>query len=167
MYIEEHMKKTIISAALVVASLIYVFSKNSAESVTPVAVTTTVSSNTAPVSAPVVVTKTEGAPPPSPVKSVSASGYTDGTYTGAVADAYYGNVQVEVTIQNGTITNVNFLQYPSDRSTSRYINGQATPILAQEAIKAQSASVDGVSGATDTSQAFKQSLQSALSQAKA
>lgn len=92
--------------------------------------------------------------------------YTDGTYTGPSVNAYYGYVEVQATISGGKLTNVTFLQYPSDRSTSRYINSQAMPMLAQEAIQAQSASVDGVSGASDTSAAFEQSLSAALSQAK-
>jgi len=92
--------------------------------------------------------------------------YKDGQYTGQVADAYYGNIQVRVTIQSGKLSNVEFLQYPNDRMTSMHINSQAMPYLKQEAIAAQSASVDGVSGATDTSQAFIQSLSSALKAAQ-
>ncbi len=95
----------------------------------------------------------------------TATTYKDGTYTGSVADAFYGNVQVQATIQGGKITAVKFLQYPNDRPNSVEINRQAMPYLQQEAIQAQSAHVDGVSGATDTSQAFVQSLSSALSQA--
>jgi uncharacterized protein with FMN-binding domain len=97
---------------------------------------------------------------------VVASGYKDGTYTGDPADAFYGNIQVKTTISGGKITNVQFLQAPNDRGTSIEINSQADPILAQEAIQAQNANVDIVSGATDSSQAFVQSLQSALDQAK-
>jgi uncharacterized protein with FMN-binding domain len=93
--------------------------------------------------------------------------YIDGSYTGSVADAYYGNVQVRATVAGGKLTKVTFLQYPNDRSTSVSINRQATPLLAQEAIQAQSAKVDGVSGASDTSAAFVQSLASALAKAKA
>lgn len=92
--------------------------------------------------------------------------YADGSYTGSPADAYYGTVQVKVIVSGGQITGVQFLQYPSDRSTSRYINGQAMPMLTQEAIQAQSANVNGVSGATATSGAFVQSLASALALAK-
>ncbi len=92
--------------------------------------------------------------------------YTDGSYTGTPADAYYGTVQVKAIIRNGHIADVQFLQYPSDRANSRYINSQAMPLLTQEAIQAQSAQVDGVSGATFTSQAFQQSLASALASAK-
>ncbi|HUD20710.1 MAG TPA: FMN-binding protein [Candidatus Saccharimonadales bacterium] len=97
--------------------------------------------------------------------SVPASGYKNGTYTGSVADAFYGNVQVQVTIAGGKITDVKFLDYPQDRNTSRQINSQAMPYLTQEAIQAQSANVDIVSGATATSGAFQQSLSSALQQA--
>lgn len=92
--------------------------------------------------------------------------YKDGTYTGSTADAFYGTIQVQVAISGGKITDVTFLQYPSDRSRSIAINTLAMPNLKQEAITAQSAQVDVVSGATASSQAFVQSLSSALSQAK-
>lgn len=92
--------------------------------------------------------------------------YADGAYTGTPEDAYYGTVQVRAALRSGKIISVQFLQHPSDRSTSRYINDQAMPLLIQEAIQAQSANVDGVSGATFTSQAFQKSLASALAQAK-
>lgn len=93
--------------------------------------------------------------------------YNDGTYTGSVADAYYGNVQVEAVITSGKISDVIFLDYPQDRNTSIRINSRAMPILTEEAITAQNANVNGVSGASDTSAAFIQSLSSALAQAKA
>ena len=94
------------------------------------------------------------------------SAYKDGTYTGAIADAYYGPVEIQATVKNGTIANVAFLQYPNTHSTSVFINGQAMPMLTQEAISAQSANVDIISGATDTSLAFRQSLASALAKAQ-
>jgi uncharacterized protein with FMN-binding domain len=97
--------------------------------------------------------------------STPTAQYKDGTHTGSIADAFYGNVQVSVTISGGKITNVNFLQYPNTHSTSVAINQQAIPFLQQEAIQAQSANVQIVSGATFTSQAFIQSLTAALSQA--
>ena len=105
---------------------------------------------------------------PPPVTFPKKKGlYNDGTYVGSVADAYYGNVQVQAVISNGKIVDVQFLNYPQDRSTSRRINSVAMPYLTQEAISAQSANVNGVSGASDTSAAFKQSLSSALAQAQA
>lgn len=88
--------------------------------------------------------------------------YKDGIYTGTPGDAYYGMVQVKTTIQNGRITDVQFLQYPNDRRTSQMINSQAMPMLKNEAIKAQSSKVNIISGATDTSMAFIQSLGSSL-----
>jgi len=101
----------------------------------------------------------------SSTSSTNGNQYKNGTYTGSVADAYYGNVQVSVTISGGQITAVKFLQYPNTHSTSVYINQQAMPYLQQEAIKAQSGNIQLISGATFTSQAFIQSLNSALSQA--
>lgn len=101
-----------------------------------------------------------------PVPKPPSSQYKDGQYTGDSADAYYGNIQVRVTISGGKITDVVFLDYPQDRNTSIEINSQAMPYLKQEAIAAQSANVDIVSGATDSSRAFIQSLQSALTKAK-
>lgn len=97
--------------------------------------------------------------------NTAPTGYKDGQYTGSVADAFYGNVQVKVTIQTGQIVDVQFLQYPHDNSTSQAINNQAIPYLKQEAIQAQSAHVNVISGATDTSLAFMQSLSAALSHA--
>jgi len=105
-----------------------------------------------------------GTPPSGSGVETSAS-YNNGTYTGSAANAYYGNVQVKATISGGKITSVDFLQSPNTHETSVIINQQAMPYLQQEAIQSQSANVQIVSGATFTSQAFQQSLQSALQQA--
>ncbi|MGZ6004761.1 MAG: FMN-binding protein [Candidatus Saccharimonadales bacterium] len=91
--------------------------------------------------------------------------YKDGQYTGNAADAYYGYIQVKAIISGGKITDIQFLQYPNDRQNSVYINSQADPMLKQEAIQAQSAKVDIISGATDSSVAFIESLTNALNQA--
>ena len=93
--------------------------------------------------------------------------YKDGSYDGSVDDAQWGYIQVRAVISGGRITDVQFLQYPNERQRSVEINGYADPQLTQEAIQAQSAQVDIVTGATDTSQAFMQSLSDALSQAQA
>ncbi len=92
--------------------------------------------------------------------------YRDGSFTGPVVDAYYGNVQVKAIITNGKITDVQFLDHPQDRGRSIQINNYAMPLLTQEAIQAQSANVNVVSGASATSGAFQTSLASALAQAK-
>ena len=103
---------------------------------------------------------------PQPTQSVSPITYRDGSYTGSVADAFYGNIQIKAVIFSGKISDVLFLQYPNDRSESVEINQQAMPPLREEAIQVQNSQVDIVSGATQTSEAFRQSLQSALEQAK-
>jgi uncharacterized protein with FMN-binding domain len=141
------MKKLLVSLAFIGLSFVYVFSRQF---------------NTAPVTVSNTPTPT---PTPMPMRRMM-SGYKDGVFTGSVADAYYGLVQVKATIKNGLIADVTFLQYPNDRSTSRYINSQAMPMLTQEAIQAQSANVDIISGASATSGAFQQSLGDALALAK-
>jgi uncharacterized protein with FMN-binding domain len=98
--------------------------------------------------------------------TTASSGYADGTYTGSGLEFMYGTVQVEAVIEGGQITEIQFLSIPSGRRESDEINGRATPILKQEAIAAQSAHVQVVSGATLTSRAFMESLQSALDQAQ-
>ncbi len=103
---------------------------------------------------------------PVPIVPTPAGQYTDGQFTGDVTDAFYGTVQVEVTIQNGQISNVQFLDYPHDRRTSQQINSIAMPYLVSEAIQVQSAYVNIISGATLTSEAFAESLYSALNKAK-
>lgn len=105
--------------------------------------------------------------PTATTASASASGWKDGSYTGDAANADWGDVQVQVTIAGGQITDVTFLTYPNHRNRSVDINDNAMPILVQETIAAQSDKVDIVSGATDTSDAFVQSLDSALRQAAA
>ena len=105
-------------------------------------------------------------PTDAPATPAPAAGqYKDGSYTGPTVNAFYGYVQVEADVQNGQLANVKFLQYPSDRRTSQRINNVAMPWLTSEAIQAQSANVDIISGATLTSEAFARSLQVALQSA--
>jgi uncharacterized protein with FMN-binding domain len=111
-----------------------------------------------------VASTTSSSAPPG---ATSGDRYRDGTYTGSEADAQWGFVQVKAVIFQGKITDVQFLEYPADRSRSRYINTIADPELTNEAIAAQSAQVDIITGATDSSEAFMQSLADALSQASA
>ncbi len=100
-----------------------------------------------------------------PVATLPKGAFKDGTYTGTRTYNYHGYVQVEAVITNGKLVAVNFLEYPTQDESSR-INRRATPILAQEAVSIQSSKVDTVSGATDTSGAFRKSLESALVQAR-
>lgn len=124
-------------------------------------------------SAPQTPAAVPSAPEPtaSPAANTTAapngSRYKNGSYVGSAADAFYGTVQVKAVIKGGQLTDIGFLQYPSDTSHSIYVSEVALPMLKQEAIQAQSANVDIISGATETSGAFQQSLQSALAQARA
>jgi uncharacterized protein with FMN-binding domain len=86
--------------------------------------------------------------------------------TGQMVDTQYGPVQVQITLVGNRIANVNAIQLPSDRSRSIEISQYAAPILRQEALTAQSAQIDVVSGASYTSQGYADSLQSALDQAR-
>ena len=94
--------------------------------------------------------------------SESASGATT---TGDSVDTRWGPVQVAITVEDGTITAVDVPVYPSGNHEDQEINSYALPILVQETLDAQSASLDMVSGATVTSVGYQQSLQSALDQA--
>jgi uncharacterized protein with FMN-binding domain len=86
------------------------------------------------------------------------------TYDGSVVSTRYGLVQVEITVSGGKVTSVTALELPVG-GRSGMISGYAGPILSSEAVSAQSASIDLVSGATYTSDAYAQSLQAALDQA--
>ncbi len=91
----------------------------------------------------------------------------DGTVQGQQVDTRYGPVQVAVTIQGGRIADIQALQLPFDHPRSEAISQYVEPLLRSEALQAQSAQIDLVSGATYTSDAYARSLQSALDQAGA
>lgn len=95
------------------------------------------------------------------------STYADGRFTGATIPTRYGDVQVAVVISGGTLSDVTPLQLPSGDGHSRRIAQVAEPILREEALTAQSANIDLLSGATYTSEAYAESLQSALDNAHA
>lgn len=79
----------------------------------------------------------------------------------------YGTVQVQVAMSGGKIAEVRAVRLPDGDGTSQEINRSAGPQLKQQALQAQSAKVDGVSGATYTSDGYRQSLQAALDRAAA
>lgn len=89
-------------------------------------------------------------------------GYSDGTVTGQDVSTRYGDVQVQVTISGGAITDVTALQLPDGDGHSSRISSAVEPMLRSMALQAQSANIDLVSGATYTSGAYRESLQSAL-----
>ena len=88
-----------------------------------------------------------------------------GTFTGDVAPNRYGNVQVQISVVNGTITESTAVQAPTNDRRSVSINNRAVPSLNTETTQAQSAKIQAISGATYTSNGYEQSLQSAIDQA--
>jgi uncharacterized protein with FMN-binding domain len=107
-----------------------------------------------------------GTTPPATAPPPAGTGATTSkAYDGDPFDNRYGTVQVRITVQGTHITAVEPLQMPYDRSRSQYISEQAAPYLHDEALQAQSAQIDIVSGATYTSESYMQSLQSALDKA--
>lgn len=113
---------------------------------------------------PVTSSSRPAAAPQPPPTSTTAS-LKSGSYTGQTVLTPFGPVEVAVTVAGGNVTGIDFVAAPSDRARSREITSQAEPLLRSEALSAQSAAVNLLSGATYTSEGFAQSLQSALSQA--
>ncbi|MBX5447623.1 MAG: FMN-binding protein [Acidothermus cellulolyticus] len=111
---------------------------------------------------------------PTPPKTSSGGGSSAGgtvTVTGSavpVTEGFrtFGTIQLRVTISNGKITDIQAINYPHNDPHSYEVSLYALPILRQEALAAQSAQIDAVSGATWTSEAYAQSLQAALDAAK-
>lgn len=87
------------------------------------------------------------------------------TYTGAAVTTRFGDVQVQITVEDGKITRSEVTQVPWSDHKDQEINAYAVPILNAEAVDAQSADIDMVSGATFTSQGYIGSLQSAIDEA--
>jgi uncharacterized protein with FMN-binding domain len=87
------------------------------------------------------------------------------TVTGDSANTRWGPVQVEITVADGTITDVSVIDYPDNNGKDQQINARALPILVQETLDAQNGDIDMVSGATVTSDGYIESLQSALDKA--
>lgn len=105
-------------------------------------------------------------PTPTPTKTVTptpASKGVSGSFAGTSVDVGYGTVQVQITVVNGKITEVQALQAPSGRN-GRFTQ-YALPILKQETLAAQSAQIQSVSGASYTSWGWYTSLQAALAKA--
>ena len=112
------------------------------------------------VSGPLTSTPPAAGATPAPTKAASKG---SGTFTGAAVQYPFGQVQVQITLVAGKITDV-VAQMP-DQGRSGFISQSVAPILQGEALSAQSANINTVSGATYTSEAYAQSLQSAIDQA--
>lgn len=110
-------------------------------------------------------TPSSSSTPGSTAATPSTSASAPQTFTGPVVSNRYGDVQVQISVAGGRLSDVEALQLPSDRQRSQEINSIAGPDLRQEALQAQSANINIVSGATYTSDSYAQSLQAALNQA--
>jgi len=100
-----------------------------------------------------------------PAATKAASSGVSGTFTGGVAQTRFGNVQVQITVSNGKITSAKALQAPNRDFRSQSISQQAIPYLIEETLAANGSNIQGVGGASYTSQGWYDSLVSALSQA--
>lgn len=94
--------------------------------------------------------------------SGSGSSGQDTVVNGTVAQTRWGPVQVQVRISSGKISDISVLQQPDGNGRDAEINSYALPVLKQQVLDAQSANIDGVSGATVTSDGYRESLQAAL-----
>ncbi len=103
------------------------------------------------------------APSPAATPSATPNGPT-GTFTGTDVSTIFGDNQVQIMLKNGRIADVKAVRLPYDRPRSQEISSIAGPELRQEALQAQSAKIDAISGATYTSEAYAQSLEDALRQ---
>lgn len=118
-------------------------------------------------SAPSPAPTSTGPTPTGTAGSTGGGSSSSGTRTvdGDAIQTRYGPVQVRITLSGGRITAVTAIQLPQDNRRDIEISGFAVPQLTQEALSAQSARIDTVSGATYTSDGYVQSLQSALDKA--
>jgi uncharacterized protein with FMN-binding domain len=103
----------------------------------------------------ITVWRFEPAPPPS--TAVAATSDSGTTVSGSAESSRYGTVQVQLVLSGGKITDIQLLREPT---SGRGID--AIPTLREEALQAQSADIDTVSGATLTSESYVNSLQAAL-----
>ncbi len=107
---------------------------------------------------------------PAPAKTTAApaapvAAKPSGTFVGATSQTRWGPVQVQITLANGKITAAKALQSPSSDPQSASISQQAIPYLVAETLKANSSNIQGVGGASYTSQGWYDSLVSALAKA--
>lgn len=115
-----------------------------------------------PVSTIGVVSPTPSATKPTPAKPQSSA---SGVITGDTAQTQWGPVQVQITVSSGQITAAKALQFPNGDRRSQSISQQAIPYLIQQTLSTSSANVQGVSGASYTSDGWRRSLASARSKA--
>jgi uncharacterized protein with FMN-binding domain len=105
------------------------------------------------------------APKPSGSTSTNKPSTKPQTVVGPAVSNQYGIVQVAVTVSGSQIQEVRAVQLPSGDGRTNEISAQVGPLLRQETLNAQSGQIDTISGASYTSDSYRQSLQSALDKA--
>ena len=116
-----------------------------------------------PTAKPTATAQPTTAPTATPAPTKTPSGATDGSFTGDAISMRYGIVQVKITVQNGKIIDAQAVKAPTG-SNDRYTQ-MAVPRLRDQTINAQSANIQGVSGASFTSYGWYKSLVSAIAKA--
>jgi len=119
---------------------------------------TTTASTPAPVQ-----TQTSTPVTPTPVKTVATTPTVNsvtGTFTGPIVDVSYGNIQVQITVTNGKITDAQALIAPTGKN-DKYTR-MALPKLKEQTLAAQSTNIQGASGASYTTYGWRKSLQGAM-----
>ena len=116
-----------------------------------------------PTAKPTATAQPTTAPTATPAPTKTPSGATDGSFTGDAISMRYGIVQVKITVQNGKIVDAQAVKAPTG-SNDRYTQ-MAVPRLREQTITAQSANIQGVSGASFTSYGWYTSLVSAIAKA--
>jgi uncharacterized protein with FMN-binding domain len=129
----------------------------------PVATKKATAAASASASASSTATAAPAADVPATQPQATSPAVINGTFTGPSVFVNYGNVQVQITVVNGRITDAVAVKAPKGKN-DRYTN-MAVPILKQQTLAAQSANIKGASGASYTSYGWFTSLQGALTQA--
>lgn len=156
------MRKIVIGIASTVSALVLLFSYHTSTNSEAAKDTTTDTGGGTGTSGSTTPNSGSAGSAASEAGSASSSASSDGTYTGDPVATRYGDVQVQITVAGGKITAAEAIQYPNGDRHDQQINAYAIPILNAEAVDAQSASIDAVSGATVTSDGYISSLQSAI-----
>ncbi|HEX5332884.1 MAG TPA: FMN-binding protein [Cellulomonas sp.] len=157
------MKRIVIAVLSTISGLVLLFSY-------PTSTNRSVTADTAPAAGTGTTTGaaaagTAAAAAPSAAAAAPAAAAKSGTFTGSTVQTRWGPVQVQIVVANGKVTSADAIQYPSGNGNDQRINSYAIPILNAEAVKASSAKIDMVSGATVTSTGYLKSLQNAIDQA--
>ena len=109
---------------------------------------------------PTASTQTSAPVPAQTQATTPTANSINGTFTGPVVDVSYGNVQVQITVTNGKITDAQALIAPTGKN-DKYTK-MSLPTLRQQTLAAQSTSIQGVSGASYTTYGWRKSLQGAM-----